>query len=166
MKTRPKVRPIALICLTGCLIGSNALAQASGSVQSRVITNDAAGEEPAEASPARVAPSRQVPGQPARGLAVEAVPVDSVVPTLQGIVVLCATEPASPEFKDAWSRYIERHPVAAADLDALIDDVLERAEAYRAERSSNPRTNRRLTIMTTTRSMMHDTAMAVIRKIG
>ena len=94
------------------------------------------------------------------------VPVDSVAEDLQKIVVLCATEPSSDEFETEWASYIEKHPVTAENLDALIEDVLERAAVYRAEQSSNSRTNLTLTIMTTTQKMMHDTAMAVIRKIG
>ena len=148
---------IYLICLAGCIAGTSAFARQSDSSQDREVTP----------SPAAVAPQRPAPRMPARVQppVPVPVPVDSVAEDLQKIVVLCATEPTSEAFETEWAHYIEMHRVAAEDLDALIDDVLERADAYRAERSSNSRTNRTATIPTT-RTMMHDTAMAVIRKIG
>jgi hypothetical protein len=144
---------IYLICLACCIAGTSAFARESGSSQDREVAP----------RPAAVAPQRPAPRAPAR--LQSPVPVDSVAEDLQKIVVLCATEPTSEAFKTEWAKYIEMHPVAAEDLDALIDDVLERADAYRAQRSLNSRTNRTATIPTT-RTMMHDTAMAVIRKIG
>jgi len=132
-----------MIGLASCLISASAVAQQSGSARDRQVAPQAIAVDPAST-----------------------VPVDSVAEDLQKIVVLCATEPSSDEFETEWASYIEKHPVTAENLDALIEDVLERAAVYRAEQSSNSRTNLTLTIMTTTQKMMHDTAMAVIRKIG
>jgi len=137
------VRHLSMIGLASCLISASAVAQQSGSARDRQVAPQAIAVDPAST-----------------------VPVDSVAEDLQKIVVLCATEPSSDEFETEWASYIEKHPVTAENLDALIEDVLERAAVYRAEQSSNSRTNLTLTIMTTTQKMMHDTAMAVIRKIG
>jgi hypothetical protein len=155
----------AVLGLT-CVIATAGHAQQTTPSQTRVLVAPTAEQE--QPRPARAAPAQPAPVRAARGLSAT-VPadatVDSVAEDLQKIVVLCATEPSSEEFKMAWASYIESHGVTEAKLDALIDDVTTRAEAYRAERSS-PRTSRVLVIMTTTKQMMHDTAMAVIRKIG
>jgi hypothetical protein len=94
--------------------------------------------------------------------------VDSVVPELQGIIVLCATEPDSAEFADQWRNYIRRHKTSKNDLGPLIFRVINEAEAYRG----NKRLNRRETPDASRDRrakmyrMLHDTAMAVIRIIG
>jgi len=166
MKTRTPIPGIGLIWLFGCLVCGNALAQASGSAPGRVITNRAAAE-PLPAAPAPRA-AEQAHGPSARALASSSSTrtVDSVAEDLQRIVVLCATEPDSPAFERAWSAYVQRHTVAAAELEPLIDDILERAAAYRQQQPAGTRSNRALTIASSTRTRMHDTAMAVIRKIG
>ncbi len=93
--------------------------------------------------------------------------IDSVIPELQGIVVLCATEPESAEFKQQWRNYIRRHDINETELGLLIFQVINEAEAYRG----NTRLNRGVTPDSARdrrakiyRSM-HDTAMAVIQKI-
>jgi len=158
-------RRLALFCTVGCIATLGVHAQQSDRGEnSRVLPR------PAVVAPERSAPIRPETATPARvqrsGSAPEPVPVDSVADDLQKIVVLCATEPESDEFKTEWANFIEKHPVAAEDLDALIDDILTRAEAHRAAQPARSRTNRVLVVMTTTRAMMHDTAMAIIRKIG
>lgn len=147
-------RLLGLICLAGCIVSAGARAQAADSARNRAITTQSPAAEP----------QRAVPGTPARVRSATPVPVESVARDLQRIVVLCATEPASEAFKAAWASYIEQHRVTAADLDSLIADVVERAEAYRTERASDSRTNR-TKIAPTTRTMMHDTAMALIRNM-
>ena len=94
--------------------------------------------------------------------------IDSVVDDLQGIVVLCATEPDSTEFMDQWRDYIRLHKIGKADLGPLIFRVVNDAEAYRGNRRLNrgetpdASRDRRAKIYRS----MHDTAMAVIRKTG
>lgn len=148
-------RHLSAIYLACCIAGTSAFARQSDSSPDREVTP----------RPAAVAPQRPAPRTPGRVQPPVSVPVESVAEDLQKIVVLCATEPTSEAFETEWAHYIETHPVAAGDLDVLIDDVLERADAYRAKQSSNSRTNRTATIRTT-RTTMHDTAMAVIRKTG
>lgn len=159
MKTR---RIVTSCSLTGLLYGLLCAGLHAGTQE--ISRSREAAPRPAEAAPQRPAPERTAP---AISAARPATPVDSTARDLQRIVVLCATEPQSDAFKSAWSKYVEEHGVTAAELDTLIDDVLERAAAWRPERASDTRTNRSLTILTTTtRQTMHDTAMAVIRKIG
>jgi hypothetical protein len=94
--------------------------------------------------------------------------IDSVIPELQGIVVLCATEPDSAEFNDQWRNFTRRHKIRKNDLGPLIFRVINEAEAYRGnERLNRGETpddsrDRRAKIY----RKMHDTAMAVIRKTG
>jgi transcription initiation factor TFIID subunit TAF12 len=94
--------------------------------------------------------------------------IDSVVDELQGIVVLCATQSESAEFKKQWRNYIRRHHISEADLGPLIFRVINDAEAYRGNQRMNrgdspdASRDRRAKIYRN----MHDTAMAVIRKIG
>ena len=91
--------------------------------------------------------------------------IDSVVDDLQGIVVLCATQPQSAEFKNAWTTWVRQHHQPGMDIDAVINDVLKRASAYNSTQRSST-TKRKKSKAETTKKMMHDTAMAVIRKIG
>ena len=95
-------------------------------------------------------------------------PIESVIPELAGIVVLCATEPQSEEFKQQWRNYVRRHNVSETDLGAHIFRIINDAEAYRGNHrlnrgeSPDASRDRRARIYRS----MHDTAMAVIRKIG
>ena len=95
----------------------------------------------------------------------EPVAIDSVVDDLSGIVVLCATQPQSAEFKNAWTTWVRQHHQPGMDIDAVINDVLTRASAYNSTQRSST-TKRKKSKAETTKKMMHDTAMAVIRKIG
>lgn len=94
--------------------------------------------------------------------------IDSVIPELAGIVVLCATQPDSAEFKKQWRDYVRRHHLSETDLGPLIFRVINHAEAYRGNQrlnrgeSPDASRDRRAKIYRN----MHDTAMAVIRKIG
>ena len=100
-----------------------------------------------------------------RALETDAVAVDSAVDELAGIVVLCATQPQSVEFKNAWTTWVRQHHEPGMDIDAVINDVLTRARAYNTTQRSSTITRKKSKV-TTTEKMMHDTAMAVIRKIG
>jgi hypothetical protein len=99
---------------------------------------------------------------------IEPEPVDSVVPELAGIVVLCATEPDSKELKRQWRIYVRKNMVNEKDLGAVIFKVINDAEAHRGnnrmKRGETPDASRdRRAKMY---RLLHDTAMAVIRKIG
>jgi hypothetical protein len=92
---------------------------------------------------------------------------DSVVPELQGIVVLCATKPQSAEFKKQWAAYVRRNYKPGMNIDAVINDVLRRADEYRAGKragSKGPATEV-LQSPLHTKKMMHDTAKAVIQNM-
>jgi hypothetical protein len=91
---------------------------------------------------------------------------DSAIPELSGIVVLCATKPDSAEFKDQWATYVRKHYEPGMDIDAVIDDVLRQADAYRARHRNKSRSSAAKTIQPNaeTRKNMHSTANAVIRK--
>ena len=143
------------ITITACFVLS-LFATASVAQQSELRVRGVVAPAPEPTEPNRVG---RIQGQQAQ-------PVESVIPELQGIVVLCATEPASKAFETAWAAYVEEHEVAADDLDELIADVLRRAQAHRARMATPPRVNRIAVNPETTRKLMHDTAMAIIRKIG
>lgn len=91
--------------------------------------------------------------------------VDSIVPELQGIVVLCATQPDSKQFIRHWRDYVGRHHVTEAGLGPLIFQVINEAEAYRGNqrqgRDESPDTSRDRRAKTY--RAMHNTAMAIIR---
>ena len=90
--------------------------------------------------------------------------IDSVVDELNGIVVLCATQPQSVEFKNSWTTWVRQHHQPGMNIDAVIDDVLKRASVYNSTQRNT--TTRKKPKANTTKRMMHDTAMAVIRKMG
>lgn len=148
-----------LTCLFASLVGASAIAQ-----QTRPVEEPQSVPESRSAAPQRAVPARTAPARPAETLAAggEPVPADSVVGSLQTIVVLCATRPASEEFRTAWARYVRTHAVTGKDLDALIDDVLARAETYRAEHPPSARSSRMQADRQTTRAAMHETAKAAI----
>jgi len=92
---------------------------------------------------------------------------ESVVPELQGIVVLCATEPESAEFKKQWAAYVRGNYKPGMNIDTVIKDVLRRADDYKAKKrggSKGPATKVLQSAYDTER-MMNDTAMSVIRNI-
>jgi len=92
---------------------------------------------------------------------------ESVVPALQEIVVLCATEPQSAEFKKQWATYVRGNYKRGMNIDAVIEDVLRRADAHRAKKrkgSKGPATEV-LQKPINTKKMMHDTAKAVIQNM-
>lgn len=92
---------------------------------------------------------------------------DSVVPELQGIVVLCATEPQSAEFKKQWAAYVRHNYEPAMNIDAVIKDVLLRADAYRAKQRSGSKKFPKSTVQSnaTTERVMHETAKAAIQNV-
>jgi hypothetical protein len=54
----------------------------------------------------------------------------SVGDELSGVVVLCATEPGSANFNEAWTRWLDNNP--SADIDQAIDTVLGKARTIRS----------------------------------
>ena len=90
---------------------------------------------------------------------------ESVIPELQGVVVLCATEPESAEFQTQWAAYLRKNYKRDMDIHAVIDDVLERADAYRAKQRSDskPSSIRAVQSNDITRKNMRSTATKVIR---
>jgi len=105
-------------------------------------------------------------GVVARSSSSEDTTVESVIPELQGIVVLCATEPDSAQFKTAWINYLKKNRVKRSELGSLIFQVINDAEAYRGNHdmrrreSPNEARDRRKR----TYAMMSDTAESVARK--
>ncbi len=96
-----------------------------------------------------------------------AVPVESVASELQGIVVLCAKDPESPEFRRAWSGYVVKHGLSGDKLQSTIQKVVNEAFKHRQEYGQQQGTRMRsANWKDETSKAMHDTAMAVIRKIG
>lgn len=55
---------------------------------------------------------------------------DPATEALQRIVVLCATEPGSARFDQAWTAWVRNHP--QADLEATIRSVTSRASTIRS----------------------------------
>jgi len=94
-------------------------------------------------------------------------PARSQMSELQKIVVLCAKNAESAEFKQAWGAYVEQYHQPDAKLDRAIEDVLTRASAYRQSRhSSTGNLTWTAAERQQARQVMQDTAMAVIRKVG
>ena len=91
--------------------------------------------------------------------------VDSVIPELQGIVVLCATQPDSQQFIIQWRDFVQRQNVTETGLSALIFQVINEAEAYRGNhrlgRKESPDSARDRRAKTF--RAMHNTAMAIIQ---
>jgi hypothetical protein len=88
---------------------------------------------------------------------------DSVAGELQTIVVLCAKDHDSPEFKRAWSAYVRKHNLAGPKLDQTIQRVVN--EAHRHRQSSGQSDGSRLQSprwKTEASRSMHDTSKAAI----
>ncbi len=54
----------------------------------------------------------------------------AAVDELQTIVVLCATEPHSTAFAEAWQTWVAEHP--KANITEVVDDVVRRAATIRS----------------------------------
>ena len=89
----------------------------------------------------------------------------STMSELQKIVVLCATSPQSSAFKGQWNAYVRKNYEPGMDVDALVDDVLQRAAAYRAENDPDTQNTKRFAADAPTRKMMHDAAMNAVRNM-
>ena len=114
----------AVVLFTLLLVGSPALI--AQSERQPVLTRAQAAEEEAEFKAAKAEPAdigRLATGEQA---------TESVVPELASIVVLCATDPQSPEFEQSWSAYLREHRPQGNELNQLINQVLREAEAHRS----------------------------------
>jgi len=87
---------------------------------------------------------------------------DSTVPELASIVVLCATEPNSKQFKKEWKSWIASNYRPGMDIDAVVADVMSQAKMHRLRRGKKTRSTKSSKKISTA---MHDTAMAVIKNI-
>ena len=92
---------------------------------------------------------------------------ESVIPELQGIVVLCATEPQSAEFKKQWAAYVRGNYKPGMNIDTVIKDVLRRADEHKAKKRGGSKGPESKVLQSTksTERMMHDTAKAVINNL-
>ena len=91
---------------------------------------------------------------------------DSVADDLQKIVVLCAADHDSPEFRRAWSAYVRSHDLQGARLDQTIQRVVN--EAYRYRRESGRSDGDRLVSpewKNEASKSMHDTSKNTIRNV-
>ena len=59
-------------------------------------------------------------------------PTQSTIPELAGIVVLCAFDSRSAEFKREWRTYVGANNLKGTDLERTISYVIEEARAQRA----------------------------------
>ncbi len=87
---------------------------------------------------------------------------ESVVPELGSIVVLCATKPDSKEFKKAWQSWLSTNYRAGMNVDAVIADVLGRADKHRLQAGKKARSKKNSTKISRS---MHDTAKAMISNV-
>jgi len=89
---------------------------------------------------------------------------DSVSSDLQKIVVLCAKDHESPEFKRAWSAYVRKNKLTGARLDQTIQRVVNEAFRHRQEFGQS-QGNRQLAPAWKSEASrsMHDTSKATIR---
>jgi hypothetical protein len=157
-----RFRLLALTGLASCVVCSAASAQ----TDAVSVRSDDGSTAPARAVVTPAPAATTAPAATRLQARPTAVPADSVADDVQRIVVLCATDADSDELQTQWSAYIEKHEVAEEDLDELIATVIRRAEALRAERADGSAARRVATDSENTRKRLHDTAMAVIRKIG
>lgn len=114
-------------------------------------------EETEEAKPPKHSPewTNPRPGDPG---------VRSVATDLQKIVVLCATDHNSAEFKRAWSNYVRKNELQGDKLDATIRRVVNEAFRHRQEMGQKGGSRRLSDDWKTGASKaMHDVAMKSIQ---
>ena len=56
---------------------------------------------------------------------------------LQALAALCATQPESTELDEQWAGWVADNYRPGMDLDAVIEDLLNRADRYRWSRHSS-----------------------------
>ena len=94
--------------------------------------------------------------------------VRSTMDELQKIVVLCATDHSSAEFKRAWTAYVRKHELQGKALDRQIQKVVNEAFRHRQQFGQSQQKQRTRTgnWKSEASKSMHDTAKAIIQKIG
>jgi hypothetical protein len=88
---------------------------------------------------------------------------DSVVDELGTIVVLCATEPDSGQFRKAWKNWLASNYRPGMEVDAIISDVIRRADEHRNKTGKKKRSSQSSKKIV---KNMHDTARNAINNIG
>jgi hypothetical protein len=92
--------------------------------------------------------------------------VDSVMDDLQKIVVLCATDHSSPEFKRAWAAYIQKHKLKGNALENTKRRVVDQAFQHR-QQFGQTKGDRKDMIewKKDAEKSVHDTAMSSVRNM-
>ncbi len=92
--------------------------------------------------------------------------VDSVAEDLQKIVVLCATDHSSAEFKRAWAAYVRKHELKGAELESTQRRVANEAFQHRQQfgQSKGERKDM-IEWKKAAEKSMHDVAMSSIRNM-
>lgn len=92
-------------------------------------------------------------------------PTGGLSPDLQKIVILCATDPESAELKRDWATYLHERYEDGMNVDAMIEDLITRADEYR--RTTHTATGKlRMTASEkrTLRRELKSTARTVVKK--
>ncbi len=90
----------------------------------------------------------------------------SVADDLQKIVVLCAADHESAEFKRAWSAYVTRHRLEGAKLERTIQRVVDEAFRHRQSFGQSSGNSRLSPAWKSGASKsMHETSKAVIHNV-
>jgi hypothetical protein len=92
--------------------------------------------------------------------------MDSVMDDLQKIVVLCATDHSSPEFKRTWAAYVRKHELKGAALENTQRRVVNEAFQHRQQfgQSKGDRKDM-IEWKKGAEKSMHDAAMPAIRNM-
>jgi len=111
--------------------------------------------------------SSAIQGPAEQRMAQPAPPQQLISEDLQRIVVLCATGQYSPELDQAWRQYLRQHSVTDQNLDRLLDDIQQRAAAYRTAMYVQPAKDgsRQIQTLSAIMKSLHDTAKAVIQNM-
>jgi tellurite resistance protein len=101
------------------------------------------------------------------GLSQSRAQAQMITTELQGIVVLCATGQYSSELDKKWKRYLQQNYAADLNLDSLLNDIQQRAGAYRVAMyvQTEPVGSRQAQYLSGIMKSMHDTAKAVIQNM-
>jgi hypothetical protein len=83
---------------------------------------------------------------------------------LQEVVVLCATQPESESLKREWSSFLRNHYTPDMNINALIDDVVTRAESFRQQYGQTKSNSSESDIdWSRSRTMLLETARASVK---
>jgi hypothetical protein len=86
--------------------------------------------------------------------------VKSTMDDLASIVVLCAADHQSDEFKRAWRAYLDKHEPDRDEVSRLIREVLAGAEGHKSETERSKNWKGEATII------MHESSSARFREAG